>query len=358
MKNGPDALQIPDVVLHILAHVNAPTLLSLRLVSSSLNSIIVTHQRTICKSIICNFGKDIDLCRPAVRESSKYYHLRLTVRARKAKALASDAIARKDFFDGRRMRQSRDPWYHYLVAHCMRGILVVWNLSDIQEHVGPFYRLPTYVPTPPHSSVSSRPHSRSGRLSRFLADKIRIFSASAAANTPKPENSTRVSKVPDLSIMTLAPRTTIEVENRLGKIRSAQRQYLRTLDRISRVDFELAQQYIMTLMPRCRDVCHCSDSIGPTDDPMVLRRRSFALQQVPRFMLSVLSTDLEEKRWAWVIVNTVSAGRGLLPEMKSHTVTPFDFEDQGESKHERERFGQEARRIRSVALRRINERRF
>lgn len=249
--------------------------------SPPLNSITVTHERTVCKSIICNFGKDLDLCRPPVCESSKNYHLRLTVRARKAKALASDAIARKDFFfDCRRMSQSRDPWYHYLVAHCMRGILVLWNLSDIQEHVGPFYRLPTYVPTPTHSSVSSRPHSRSGRLYRFLADKVRIFSASAAANTPKPENSTMISKAPDLSIVTLAPRTFIEVKDRLGKIRSAQCQYLRTLDRTSRADFELEQQYILTLMPRCLEVCRCSDSIGPTDDPH--RRSHGASEKISR----------------------------------------------------------------------------
>ena len=345
LNNAPDALRIPDVVLHIMAHVDAPTLLSLRLVNSLINSIIATYQRTICKSIFWrDFSIELDCCPPALRDSSKYYYLRTIVRARKAHAVALEAIAKNHFFsDFKEGRIPRDPGYYCLVAHCMRGILVIWTLNNIQEQVGPFHRLPTYIPTPTDRSVSPRPHRHPRIFYSFI-------SAHPAAIIPKIEDSITVSEKHDLSIGTFAPRTTIEAEKRLSKVRIAQYQYLRTLDKISRIDFELAQEDLMSLMPRYIMLC-CSRSIGPTTESMVLRRRFFALQQVPRFMLSVVSTDWEERSWAWDVVRMASSGPGLLPEMINNTVVPFSFEEQGELEHERVEIIQEACRLRSAAVR-------
>ena len=345
LRNGPDALHIPDVVLHILAHVDAPTLLSLRLVSASLNSIILTHQRTVCKSILWrDFAIYIDLCPPAVRDPSKHYYIRTSLRAQKAQTLVSKAIVNKNFwFDLQERGSISDPWYHVLVARCIRGILIIWILNDIRERVCPSHQLPTYIPTSTHDSFSdttSPPHRPSGRLYRHLVGKIKIFSKSVAKITTKVEDSSKESW---------------EAETYLGKVRSAHYQYLRTLDRTSRIDFELAQEDLLTLIPRYFDIC-CSDELGPTNEHVVLRRNFFAVQQVPRFMLSVVSTDAKERDWAWDVVKIASARRGSVQEIKDHGAMPFEFEEQGESKSLRREIIQEACRYRSAAVRETNER--
>lgn len=357
LRNGPDALHIPDVVLHILAHVDAPTLLSLRLVSSFLNSIIDTHQHTVCKSILWrDFAIDLDFCPPAMRDRSKYHHLRTSLRARKAQALASDAIAKKDFwFDCQEEGSISDPGYYVLVAHCTRGILIIWTLNDIQELVCPSHRLPTYISTSTHSLVSdttSRHHRRFGSLYRLLVRKIKISSAF----NPKREDFTTESGVADLSNLTLAPTINIEAETYLGKVRSAQYQYLRTLDRTTRIDFELEQEDLLTLVPRYFEMC-CLDSLGPTNEHVLLRRRFFALQQVPRFILSVVSTNEEERKWAWDVVKTASARPGLVQEIENYGAMPCDFLELGESRDFRNGIIQEAYRVRSAAARETNERR-
>lgn len=338
LRNAPTALHIPDVVLHILAHVDTPTLLSLRLVSTSLNSIISTHQYTICKSIIWHdCAIDLDLCPTAMRDASKYYYLRTSLRARKAQSLASNAIAKREFwFDCQEGNCIGGPGFDVLVARCTRGILVIWTLNDIKEQVCPSDRLPTYVPTSAPSSVPDitlRPQRRPGRLCRLLAGKSKIFSALAASETS------------DLCTLT----TYIEAETCLAKVRSAQYQYVRLLDRTTRIDLELAQVDLMVLMPL--EMWRCSES--PTNNYVVLRRRFFALQQGPTFMLSVVSTDAKERDWAWDVVTTASAKRitsPLVQEIDYLYAMPFDFEEQGESRVWRIEIMEEASRVKSAAI--------
>ena len=355
-RNGPDALHIPDIILHILAHVDAPTLLSLRLVSASLNSIILTHQRTVCKSILWrDFATDLDLCPPATRDLPKCYCLRTSLRAQKAQALASDAIVKNNFwFDCQQGESINDPGFYVLVARCTRGILIIWTLNDIHWRVWPSHRVPTYIPVSLLSSVSdttSRPHRRFGSLYRLLKRKIKMFSAFNS----KREDLTTESGVADPSSLTLAPRTTIEAETYLGKVKSAQYQYLQMLDRAARIDFELAQENLFSMMPKYFEMC-CFDSLGPNIEHGVLRKNFLALQQIPRLMLSVVSTDEQERSWAYDVVRTASATRISVQEIEDYDSMPFDFEEQGESKDMRDEIIQEARRVRVAATRETNER--
>lgn len=271
LENVPDALRIPDVVLNILAHIDAPTLLSLCLTNSSINAIIATHQRTICKSIFWrDFSIELDLCPPALRYSSRHWYLRTIVRAHKTYALAVDAI------------KYRDPAYYHLVANCTRGILIIWSLNDIEEHVYPSHRLPTCIQISRQHSVFDtwpRLHRRVAGLYRFLGGKLRILSASAAVFTAKPDNSFTVSEV------TLAQRTIIKKEGLRSKVRFAQYQYLKALDRITRIEFEPA-------------------------------KRTW------------------ERIWNWDVVVTALAGQGLVQETQTRDVEPFEFERQRESRHE------------------------
>lgn len=55
----------------------------------------------------------------------------------------------------------------------------------------------------------------------------------------------------------------------------------------------------------------CFASLGPIYEHVVLRRHFFALQQVSRFMLLMVSTDAKERDWAW----------------DDHGAMSFDFEE-------------------------------
>ncbi|MCJ1475100.1 hypothetical protein MMC13_003760 [Lambiella insularis] len=326
-------LQLPDILLIILSLLDPPTLLSFRLTSPRINSIITTHQRSICNSIASHtHSTNLDFLpspdSPALLLHLQNLHIKALLRIPRAKLLAARAVTHSDPIYGPR---ETDPSDDGLRAHCTRGILVFWALVDIQQSVSPNKgSVPRYVPGLPAAVVPAS--KRRGIVARLFRTRKREPATNAAAGPVTA--ATCVSPALD-TIETPSspdadrtfPTSASAVTQRFATIKAAQQPFVSLLSRPTRVDLELAQGYLHWLMPF--DLGGCFGGPSLTYKEQCWWKESWALRQGPAFLLAVCSADAGERSWALDRMEQEWKGRRRAVVEAERTTPIFLFRDEG-----------------------------
>lgn len=183
-------LHIPEIALSIFSYLDPPAILAIRLVSSSINSLILTHQKFLSKSVAARcFSQTIDWYPPDIDCLPDNFHLKTLTRLPKAFELARRAntncechietacLTRRGRRRKRRICFKPSPSLPAFLARCARAILIIWVLNDIRQHCEPYQPLPTYIPPHPTSRgllrlgrLFSRLKSFTSKPSSFVAD--------------------------------------------------------------------------------------------------------------------------------------------------------------------------------------------
>ena len=287
------ALHIPEIVLLILSHLDPSTILLIRLVSSSINTLILTHQRSISITVAQRqFSIIITDCRPPNIDSlQKNFHLKTIARLPKAYELARRTnsqlectVINRETVKGRETSFSRPTIsYPTFIARCARAILTIWVIGDIRRHITQPEPLPAYIP------LFGQREKSAGLLSRMTYGVSR--------NICKPPVSSKINRQAiSRCIETLAPKSTSEIESQLTIFDSARTTYLDSLSRDCRLDLVWVQNNIFTGLHITRRRCN---STSPEE-------LAFALQQSPNFLLSLTSKDVNEWVWAARLVREIT----------------------------------------------------
>ncbi|MCJ1315672.1 hypothetical protein MMC15_000992 [Xylographa vitiligo] len=297
------ALQTPDILILVLSLLDPNTLASFRLTSSRVHSIIIHHQKTICNSIaLRTYSTPLDfLPSPSSLLSSPglaNLHFNALLRMPRALLLADRAIVGSNAM-GRGCTSKDYPAHNQTRARCTRGILVFWALVDIQESVNPdqvpapSYRLEPSValgPVPKRWKTAAQLFSP-----RTWISTLKSPSPSPHAITPALHTAGTPTAKVDGSSSTPCLLSAVSVAQRLAAVKVAQAPFVALLTRSTRIDLEVAQGFLHTLMPN-------SNSGLQPNSPLYMAqhswwRESWALRQGPAFMLAVSSADLRERAW-------------------------------------------------------------
>ena len=292
----PTPLQIPEIAISIFAHLDPPTVLSIRLVSFPINTLILTHQRSISRSIAQRqFLTDIDWPPPDLDCLQKNFPLKTLTRLPKAYTLARRANTNFDCYAvaGRVKKPWRrshveiikaTPLYPTFLGRCARAILIIWTLNDIRQSLDGSEPLPSY--TPPS------PPSRHERLGRLLSRMTMLSFKSDSASAPPVDANARTLS---LYMSTLKPKSKPEFQEYFSALEAARQTYLISLPRSHRIDLVWVQNYLFLGLVRL------------IKDGDV----TFALHQGSGFMLSFSSDDQCEKVWAQTLARNVVGARGF-----------------------------------------------
>ena len=287
------ALHIPEIVLLILSHLDPSTILLIRLVSSSINTMILTHQRSISKTVAQRqFSIIITDCRPPNIDSLQTnFHLKTIARLPKAYELARRlnsqlecTVISRETVKGRETSFSRPTIsYPTFIARCARAILTIWVVGDIRRHITQPESLPAYIPLFGRREKSVR------LLSRMTYGVSRTIC--------KPPVSSQINRQAiSQCIETLAPKSTFEIKSQLAIFDSARTTYLDSLSRDCRLDLVWVQDYIFAGLAITRRRYNRTS-------PEIL---AFVLQQSPNFLLSLSSRDPNEWNWASRLVKEIT----------------------------------------------------
>lgn len=296
-ESTPTPLQIPEIALSIVSHLDPPTILSIRLVSVPINTLILTHQKSISRSVTQRqFSSIIDCRPPDIDCLQKNFHLRTLIRLPKAYELARRANRHYECYvdAGRNKVKGKEitvikptSLYSTFLARCARAILMIWTLNDIRRHLEQSEPLPSYISPP---SLPSR-REKLGRLfSRMTNNKSKLNSVSL---TPAEVNAQAIS----LYITILAPRSRSEVQRHLSAFDAARQTYLDSLSRDHYIDLVWVQDFLLKGLANNPPFHR---QLRRIDEEMI-----FALQQSPGFLLSMGSSDQCERSWAWNLAREV-----------------------------------------------------
>ena len=290
-------LQIPEIALIIIGHLDPPTTLSIRLVSSRINALILSDQRSISRSIAQrHYSIDIDWPPPDVDGLQQNFHLRTLTRLPKAYKLARRAntqyechvetisFAKKTC--GTVMKPT--PSYAAFLARCTRAILTIWTLNDIRQNLAEAGPLPSYVSPSPSPS----PFHRQGVLGRFFSRMTATSSEPGSASlSPAEANAQNIT----LYIASLRSKSLLEFYEWPPAFSAARQTYLQSIPRDHLIDLSWVKEYLYHGLPwdtRSRQGSRYYEKL-------------YALQQSPNFILSLCSDDKCEKAWAWSLVRKV-----------------------------------------------------
>ena len=335
-ETTPTPLQIPEIALGIISHLDPPTILSIRLVSFPISTLILNHQKSISRSIAQrDFSTDTDWCLPDTDCLQKNFHLKTLTRLPKAVELARRANKNLECYadagrvntKGKRRAETTllkpTSLYPAFLGRCASAFLIIWTLNDISRHVDQSEPLPIYTSKP--SPLNHR--ERFGRLFSRITD----FTSKPSSASPSPAevNAQAISTY----INTIVPRSESEVRSRLSKFDSVRKTYINSLSRDHRIDLVWVQQYLFIGLARGtrgqRGHYGASEDVG------------FALQQGPGLMLSLCSDDQRERDWAWGLAGkVVHARKSDLWIDEWERIIPFPPGEEG--------WGEEARRAKEA----------
>ena len=281
-KPAPTPLQIPEIALSIIDHLDPPTILIFRRVSFRINALI--SQRHFLTTISCH-PPEID----GLREN---FHLKTLVRIPKAYELAGRANRYCDCYveAGREGRLGEEfpimkpgPLYSAFLARCTRAILIIWTLNDIRRHLNPIKPLPilTFIPSGCQQRIGWRLLSR-------------ISPSFSAPLTVDYLNDQAIS----LYLDTLVTQSQSEFQRYSSAFDAARQAYLNSLSREHLIDLVWVQSYLFIGLARNDQG---RSGYWSTDVEM-----AFALQQKPDFVLSLGSRVRCERDLAWKLVRRVA----------------------------------------------------
>ena len=296
------ALHIPEIVLLILGHLDPPTILLIRLVSSSINTLILTHQRSISISVAQRqfSGINIDCHPPNIDSLQEFFYLKTIARLPKAYELASRSNSQFDCHvetsgetvKGRETIIIRPTLiYPTFLARCARAILTIWVIGDIRRHITRPEPLPAYIPLLGRREKCVRLFSRMtfGVSEIIYGSRIvpRVPWATIAYTTSACSSEANRQAISQY-IETLAPKSPTEIQSNLAIFDAARTIYLHSLPLDRRLDLVWVQNYLFAGLAnkRCRMFRSSDEEVA------------FALQQSPKFLLSWRSRDQNEWRWA------------------------------------------------------------
>ena len=301
----PNLLQVPELALCIISHLDPPTIPSMRLVSFAINNLILTHQRSISRCIAQRqFSTDIDWPPPDISCLDRNYHLRIICRLPKADTLARRANKNLECHVEGGRTKIKGKWhaeatvikpassYPAFLGRCTRAILIIWTLNDIRRH---FYQpepLPRYIPPPPPPTRQERVKRLFSRIKK-VPSKLESAPASAS-RSPIGTNAQNLSRY----ISFLAPRSEDEVKEHLSAFDAARQTYLKSLSRNHLIDLVWVQDYLFIGLAR-----------NPRSRRTTQEQLVFLLQQGPDFILSWCSSDQWERGWALDLVQAVVHAR-------------------------------------------------
>ena len=280
------ALHIPEIVLLILSHLEPSTILLVRLVSSSINTLILTHQRSISMTVAQRQFSIIitDWYPPNVDGLQKKFHLKTIARLPKAYELARRANSQlectvdisREAVKGREYSLSRPTIsYPTFIARCARAILTIWVIGDIRRHMTQPEPLPAYIP------LFGRREKRVGLLTRMTYGVSRVIC--------RPPVSSQINRQAiSQCIETLAATSTSEIKSQLTIFDSARTTYLDSLSLDCRLDLVWVQDYLFAGLAITRRRYSSTSR----------EELAFALQQSPNFLLLLSSRDPNERSWA------------------------------------------------------------
>ena len=285
----PTPLQIPEIALIIISHLDPPTILSLRYVSFSINTLILRHQKSISKAVIEHHLPEIDWHPPELDYLSSNYHLKTLTRLPKAYHIAHRAnkncecmketslIERKGLKRRKVFIFKRTASYPAFLARCARSILILWTLNDIRRHIDQSEPFPRYIPPPPAPSKWKKV--------RGLFSRITNITSRVDAVSPPPVDP----NVDALSVYvnSLASRSESQVQKNLSEFDPLGRTYLDSIPRSHGIDLLWVQTYLVLGMP-----------MGTHQRRAGFEEKCFVLQQGPSFLLSCCSKDPSERLWA------------------------------------------------------------
>lgn len=297
---APTPLQIPEIAISIIGYLDPPTVLSIRLVSIPINTLILTHQRCISRSIAQRqFLTDIDWPPPDLDCLQKNFPLKTLTRFPKAYTLARRAnknlecyaeagrarIPGKRHVEGPVLKVTS--LYPTFLGRCARAILIIWTLNDIRQYLDESEPLPSYVPP--------SPPSRQGRLGRLLSRMTMFNIKSDSASAPPIDANAQTLS---LYMSTLKPRSKLEFQKYFSALEAARQKYLNALPRNHRIDLVWVQNYLFLGLSR-----------GYRTKLIAGGDIAFALHQGPGFILSLSSDDQCEKVWARTLARNVIGAR-------------------------------------------------
>lgn len=294
-------LQIPEIALSIISHLDPPAILSIRLVSFPINTLILAYQRSVGRSIAQRqFSTDIDWPAPDIDCLQKNFHLKTLTRLPKAYKFARKTNVKWEYYveagvskiKGKRNGVATvlkpNSSYPAFLGRCARAILIIWTLNDIRRHIDPLEPLPSYVCPPP-------PPSRRQRLGRLFSRMANVSSKPNSASLSPTEANSQSFR---LHMNSLAPRSECEVKRYLSTFNAARQTFLNSLPRNHRTDLIWVQDYLFIALARNSRRHGRSDVIV-----------AFVLQQSPAFELSLSSDDRCERVWAWNLASGIVHAR-------------------------------------------------
>ena len=269
------ALNMPEIALLVLSHLDPSTILLIRLVSSSINTLILTHQRSISITVAQRQFSIIvtDFNSPDIGGLQENFHLKTIARLPKAYEMARRANSQC----GRtaeivpEISEAGKPTTSYpaFIARCARAILTIWVIGDIRRHITRPKLLPTYIP------LLSRREKCARHLSRKTTGKPPFVSQT---------NRRAISQY----IETLAPDFPTETQSQLAIFDDTRQTYLNSLPLDRRLDLVGVQHYLFLALAM----------VGLRYVNTSREQRAFALQQSPNFLLLLSSRDPDEWGWA------------------------------------------------------------
>ena len=304
-ETNPTPLQIPEIALIIISHLDPTNVLSIRLVSFGINTLVLTHQRSINRSIAQRlFSTDIDWHAPEIDHLQKNFYLNTLSRLPKAYTLARRANKNLECYaeagrakiPGRRNAEGSvlkpTSLYPAFLGRCARTILILWTLNDIRQFFDESEPLPSYVSPPP-------PPSRQGWLGRLFS-RLTISTSKPDPASPSPVDTN--AHILSLYVSTLKPRSKVEFSKYSSTLAAARQTYLNSLSRNQCIDLIWVQDYLFLGMPR-NTSRHSTSRHGTSEDIV------FALHQSPGFILSLCSDDERERLWAQMLARAVVRAR-------------------------------------------------
>ncbi|MCJ1432279.1 hypothetical protein MMC27_001635 [Xylographa pallens] len=297
------ALQTPDILILILSLLDPTTLATFRLTSPRINSIIVAHQKSICNAVALHtYFTSLDFL-PSTNSllsspGLDNLYINTLLRMPRAFLLADRAVTGCNA-TGHCWNSTDYSADNETRARCTRGILVFWALVDIQLSVisdkvpAPIYKVEAPVAIAP---MSKRWKNAAQLFSpRMWASTRKLPFTSTHAIAPALHTADAPSNRVDVSGTTSSDLSAASVAQRFAAVKAAQAPFVALLTRPTRVDLEVAQGFLHTLMPN-------SNCGMQPNSPLYMAqhswwRESWAMRQGPAFMLAVSSTDARERAW-------------------------------------------------------------
>ncbi|MCJ1291998.1 hypothetical protein MMC34_003548 [Xylographa carneopallida] len=335
------ALQTPDILVPILTFLDPTTLAIFRLTSTRVNSIVVTHQTSICNSIaLRTYSIPLDflpspnslLLVPGLAN----LHIKTLLRIPRARRLADRAIAGSHalriagFHALRRGLTPMDsPANREKLARCTQGILVFWALIDIQDTVS-HVQIPKPHYTPEASIALGLVNKRWKHAKQIFSPRTWVSTLKLPSSSPQALNPVlRTADTPSTKvngyIITPADLSAASVAQQFAAVKAAQAPFVALLARPTRVDLEVAQGLLHGLLPSTYSSPLPNSPLYTAQNSWW--RESWAVRQGPAFMLSVSSEYSDERVWARAMMEQEFKARSREVVEVERTTPIFLFED-------------------------------